>query len=272
LDENTKLDDLLAASYTYADIEARSGDLIAARARVRFVAGDDRIVGNTGVLYPLLLVAARIEADLAVRRDDPAPEDGEWVVHRIHQLLELAPPGNPRDQAYAAHINAELARRDRTDSPVTWMAVVEAWRHCPRPFLLGSALLRAGEACRAAGQVPEAAAALREAVSIGEQLGAAPLVEEALTVARQTHLRLTSDVPRPVSALGLTRREIDVLRLVAEGSSNSAIARTLFISPKTVSVHVSNILAKLEVSNRGQAAALAHRAGLLAGGPGRTSG
>ena len=113
---------------------------------------------------------------------------------------------------------------------------------------------------------------MREAVSIGEQLGAAPLVEEALTVARQTHLRLTSDVPRPVSALGLTRREIDVLRLVAEGSSNSAIARTLFISPKTVSVHVSNILAKLEVTNRGQAAALAHRAGLLAEGPGRSSG
>ncbi len=119
---------------------------------------------------------------------------------------------------------------------------------------------------------PRRRAALREAVSIGEQLGAAPLVEEALTVARKTHLRLMSDVPRPVSALGLTRREIDVLRLVAEGSSNSAIARTLFISPKTVSVHVSNILAKLEVTNRGQAAALAHRAGLLAGGPGRSSG
>jgi DNA-binding CsgD family transcriptional regulator len=236
------------------------------------VAGDDRIVGNTGVLFPFLLVAARTEADLSVRGDDPAPEDGQWVVHRIHHLLELAPPRNPRDQAYAAHISAELARRDRTDSPVTWLAVVEAWRHFPRPFQLGSALLRAGEACRAAGEVPEAAAALREAVSIGEQLGAAPLVEEALTVARQTHLRLTSDVPRPVSALGLTRREIDVLRLVAEGSSNSAIARTLFISPKTVSVHVSNILAKLEVSNRGQAAALAHRAGLLAEGTGRSSG
>lgn len=230
-DDNTKLDDPLAG-YTCADIAARSGDLLAARSHVRFVAGDDRIVGNNGVMFPLLLVAARTEADLSVRGDDPAPEDGQWVVDRIHQLLELAPPRNSRDQAFAAYISAELARRDRTDSPVTWMAVVEAWRHCPRPFLLGSALLRAGEACRAAGHVPEAAAALREAVSIGEQLGAAPLVEEALTVARKTHLRLMSDVPRPVSALGLTRREIDVLRLVAEGSSNSAIAQTLFISPR----------------------------------------
>ena len=113
---------------------------------------------------------------------------------------------------------------------------------------------------------------MREAVSIGEQLGAAPLVEEALTVARKTHLRLVSDVPRPVSALGLTRREIDVLRLVAEGSSNSAIARTLFISPKTASVHVSNILAKLEVSNRGQAAALAYHSGLLDDSSGGSSG
>ena len=265
LDDNTKLDDLLAVSYTYGDIAARSGELIAARAHVRFVAGDNRIVSNNGVLFPLLLVAARTEADLSLRDDDPAPDDGEWVADRIHHLLELAPPRNPRDHAYAAHIHAELARRDGTDTPATWMAVVEGWRECPRPFLLGSALVRAGDAFRAAGQVPEAAAVLREAVSIGENLGARPLVEESLRVARKAHLRLVSDVPRPVSERGLTRREIDVLRLVAEGCSNSAIAKRLVISPKTVSVHVSNILTKLEVSNRGAAAALAHRAGLLAG-------
>jgi DNA-binding NarL/FixJ family response regulator len=50
-----------------------------------------------------------------------------------------------------------------------------------------------------------------------------------------------------------------VLRLVAAGLSNSAIAGELFISAKTVSVHVSNILAKLGTSSRGEAAALAHR-------------
>ena len=271
VDKNTEFDDVLASTYTYADIAARSGDLVTARARVRSVAADDRIDSSNGYLFPLLMVAARTEADLSVRGDDPVPDEGEWVVDRIRQLLELVPPRNQRDQAYVTHIGAELARRDRTDSPVTWMAVADSWRGCRRPFLLASALLRAGEACRAAGQVPEAAAALREAVSIGEQLGASPLVEEALAVARKTHLRLVSDVPRPVSVLGLTRREIDVLRLIAEGYSNSAIAGTLFISPKTVSVHVSNILAKLEVSNRGQAAALAHRAGLLAGGPDRSS-
>ncbi|WP_243761755.1 response regulator transcription factor, partial [Streptomyces sp. YIM 98790] len=62
---------------------------------------------------------------------------------------------------------------------------------------------------------------------------------------------------------GLTARERDVLSLVAAGRSNRQIAEELFISPKTVSVHVSNILAKLEVSGRGEAAALAHRLGLL---------
>jgi DNA-binding CsgD family transcriptional regulator len=62
-----------------------------------------------------------------------------------------------------------------------------------------------------------------------------------------------------VAALGLTGRERDVLRLVAAGRSNRQIAEELFISPKTASVHVSNILAKLDVSGRGEAAALAHR-------------
>ncbi|MFF1745790.1 response regulator transcription factor, partial [Streptomyces mirabilis] len=63
----------------------------------------------------------------------------------------------------------------------------------------------------------------------------------------------------PAEALGLTSRERDVLRLVAAGRSNRQIAEELFISPKTASVHVSNILAKLDVSGRGEAAALAHR-------------
>jgi len=63
----------------------------------------------------------------------------------------------------------------------------------------------------------------------------------------------------PAQALGLTSRERDVLRLVADGRSNRGIAEELFISPKTASVHVSNILAKLGVSGRGEAAALAHR-------------
>ncbi|WUS35314.1 LuxR C-terminal-related transcriptional regulator [Streptomyces sp. NBC_01255] len=61
----------------------------------------------------------------------------------------------------------------------------------------------------------------------------------------------------------MTPREQDVLRLVAVGRTNRQIAEELFISPKTASVHVSNILAKLGVAGRGEAAALAHRLHLL---------
>jgi DNA-binding CsgD family transcriptional regulator len=58
---------------------------------------------------------------------------------------------------------------------------------------------------------------------------------------------------------GLTAREMEVLRLVAAGRSNQQIAADLFISPSTASVHVSNILGKLDVSSRVEAAAIAHR-------------
>jgi len=61
---------------------------------------------------------------------------------------------------------------------------------------------------------------------------------------------------------GLTSRELDVLRLVAEGRTNPEIGRELYMSPKTASVHVSRILAKLDVRSRTEAAAVAHRLGL----------
>jgi DNA-binding NarL/FixJ family response regulator len=61
----------------------------------------------------------------------------------------------------------------------------------------------------------------------------------------------------------LTGRELEVLQLLADGASNGDIAAQLFISPKTVSVHVSHILEKLGVASRTAAAARARKAGLL---------
>ena len=60
----------------------------------------------------------------------------------------------------------------------------------------------------------------------------------------------------------LTKREIEVLKLLAEGQTNRQIASSLMISVKTASVHVTNILSKLDVRTRGAAAAVAHRLGL----------
>jgi DNA-binding CsgD family transcriptional regulator len=65
--------------------------------------------------------------------------------------------------------------------------------------------------------------------------------------------------PSPAASLGLTRREAEVLVLVAAGRTNRQIGAELFITEKTASIHVSRILAKLGVSGRGEAAAVAHR-------------
>ncbi len=84
-------------------------------------------------------------------------------------------------------------------------------------------------------------------------------------LARRARLDLGATVSLPPSAaerLGLTAREVEVLRLVAKGRTNRQIADALFIAPKTASVHVSNILPKLGVANRGEAAATARRLGL----------
>ena len=66
----------------------------------------------------------------------------------------------------------------------------------------------------------------------------------------------------PAAELGLTEREVEVLGLLMEGYSNGEIAKRLFMSPKTASVHVSRILTKLGATNRTQAAGIAHRLNL----------
>jgi DNA-binding NarL/FixJ family response regulator len=101
-------------------------------------------------------------------------------------------------------------------------------------------------------------------------LGARPLLEQIGSLARRARVDVPA-LPGPrghvepggAAPFGLTERELEVLRLVAAGRSNRDIAAELFISPKTASVHVSNILGKLGVSSRGEAAATAHQRHLL---------
>ena len=114
-------------------------------------------------------------------------------------------------------------------------------------------------------------AAIREAASLAEQTGAAPLTEEAAALARRARVTLDAEPEEagtaagpadPLAHFGLTAREREILQLIAAGLSNGQIATELFISPKTASVHVSRILAKLDVGGRVEAAAVAHRLGL----------
>jgi DNA-binding NarL/FixJ family response regulator len=112
---------------------------------------------------------------------------------------------------------------------------------------------------------------LRPAHHTAVALEAKPLRQEIERLAQRGRLRLADHstataqpqtVASPVEALGLTRREAEVLALVAEGWTNRQIGQELFITEKTAGVHVSRILAKLGVAGRGEAAAVAHRLGL----------
>jgi DNA-binding NarL/FixJ family response regulator len=107
---------------------------------------------------------------------------------------------------------------------------------------------------------------------VASRLGAAPLRGELELLARRGRLRLQTppqqaraaepDGPSAARSLGLIRRELEVLELVAAGRSNRQIGEELFITPKTAGLHVSRILAKLGVAGRGEAAAVAHRLGI----------
>jgi DNA-binding CsgD family transcriptional regulator len=97
-----------------------------------------------------------------------------------------------------------------------------------------------------------------------------PLRREIERLAQRGHPHLhepvdtaaTPEVSSPAASLGLTKREAEVLALAAEGRTNHQIGHALFITPKTASIHVSRILAKLGAAGRGEAAAIAHRLGL----------
>jgi DNA-binding NarL/FixJ family response regulator len=97
-----------------------------------------------------------------------------------------------------------------------------------------------------------------------------PLSDAISDLARRSHIEMTrphssaeSEEPRQALTFGLTERELAVLKLLGEGKTNSEIGAELFISRKTASVYVTNILRKLRVNSRVQAAAVAAQAGLL---------
>ena len=229
-----------------------------AEAAVRLL---DAVVPNpwaSPYAWPVLWLAARLEAErvLAVG-GDPDP--------RTEPLLALMGDTTGPQRAYAALAAAELARGRGSATGEQWRAAAALWESCGWPYPRAWALHRAAEAESREGAKDRAAAALQEAAVLAEALGAAPLAAACAELAARERLPLPDPASPSAAAVErrLTGRELEVLRLLAGGMSNPQIAARLFISPKTASVHVSNILTKLEVGTRVEAATLAQRSGLV---------
>ena len=167
--------------------------------------------------------------------------------------------------------DAERTRVAGPSDPDAWGGAAKAWQDLGCPHRAGYAWWRQAEAHLDAAQ-PAAAAAgpLRAAAAAAE--GHAPLLAQIHALAERARISLHAPAAVSRRALpsaevqtryGLTGRELAVLRLLAAGRTNAQIGAELYISPRTAGVHVTNILRKLGVSGRVQAAALAERAGLL---------
>jgi DNA-binding CsgD family transcriptional regulator len=218
----------------------------------------------------------RALADEAVTHRDTQSRKRRAVV-RDRLLADLTTirclPGSdelPEAEPLARSCAAEQARLDRGAAPpAVWSEAAEAWAAIDRPLATAYARWREAESLLAQSVDVDAIAAVRRVHDTALGLGAARLVEEIENLATWYRVDLLPSaeerVEEPSEALAayaLTARELEVLAALAEGRSNKEIADALFISVKTASVHVSNLLRKLDVPGRREAARLAHRLGV----------
>jgi DNA-binding NarL/FixJ family response regulator len=143
---------------------------------------------------------------------------------------------------------------DAAELVEAWQGAVDAFVRYGQPFEEARSRARLAAALRSAGNLAGAIEVARQAEGVAAQLRAAPLLAE---------LRPLTGTRTVGGAEVLTPREVEVLRLVAEGHSNRVIGERLVVSGKTASVHVSNILAKLGAHSRMEAVTVARRRGLL---------
>jgi ATP/maltotriose-dependent transcriptional regulator MalT len=260
----------------FAGVEAEfarsGGDLEGASEIVEQVLARTDIGEEQRYKWPVFSLAARIEAERALTGGDG--EDARTRMAALRAQTESIDATTASDRAHQALLAAEHARMAREGEAAAWSDAVSACREMNEPYPLAYALLRHAEVLAADHDPAAASASAREALGLARDMGAAPLVGEIEALARRARLRVEDDagraepsredaVPDELARLGLTARESEVLNLVADGCSNGQIAERLFITRKTASVHVSNILAKLGVATRVEAAAMAHRMGLV---------
>jgi DNA-binding CsgD family transcriptional regulator/tetratricopeptide (TPR) repeat protein len=259
-----------------AELERRAGDVAAARAAVDEAL--DRIEFCSEDLARIAQVAAAgvgVEADEAERARDRRDEAGQRTAREratamADRVRMAAYDGGPVVQAQLALAEAELARSESRRDPALWEAAAAAWDGIGRPYPAAYARWREAETLVAARDREGAARVSDAALETARRLGSGWLVAEIEGLAARARLRLEGGrPPAPTDGgaadedpFGLTAREREVLALVAAGATNREVGERLHMAEKTASVHVSRILAKLDVRSRTEAAAVAHRHGL----------
>jgi ATP/maltotriose-dependent transcriptional regulator MalT len=278
--ESTEPQFVGAYGWMRAELERRSGNVDAARAAVDDAldqieyCSDDvvRIAGVAGM-------GMRVEADAATLARDRRDEEAEQVaLRRAHEQMDrlrlTGEAGGPVERAELTSGEAELSRAKGGDDPPLWEAAASAWAELDRPYRRASSLWRQAEALVRADDRAGAATVTSEAIHDARELGSDWLVAELESLAARARRRV-GDAAEPGAAgsngdsqgadepFGLTPRERQVLGLVARGATNREIGIELHMAEKTASVHVSRILAKLDVRSRTEAAAVALRQGLV---------
>jgi DNA-binding CsgD family transcriptional regulator/tetratricopeptide (TPR) repeat protein len=218
-------------------------------------------------------IALRAAADLARtarnRGDDRSLEKSIEIGERLHQRMadEMALPG-PEDGwrrevgSLFAQCEAEWSRLHGRPDPEAWLTAAERWSALSMPVRASYCRVRWAEDALASGadrKVVEIE--LRRLFDFLANLGARLLEDEVRALARRARIDVGDRYGR--DPYGLTEREREVLTQLTRGATNRQIGEALFISEKTASVHVSNILRKLAAANRGEAAATAIKDGLV---------
>ena len=217
----------------------------------------------------LQLTAAPVDRTTALAAADARIDQAAAFLSRIERATGSSSPAFRRTLDLARAERSRLADEPSVE-PWTGLAAEAG----PDKYLLAYAQWREAQALLAGSARQQRArveSLVRGAASTAAELDAAPLVAELNDLARRARIELdpaqpdTDEALHParsgsdeLAALGLTQREIEVLRLLGEGMSNREIGEALYISAKTASVHVTHILQKLNVSTRVQAAVAAH--------------
>jgi len=262
------------AAYEITLAQASGGPAAGLEAAVRILDTWDLSGGSPRYGWAVLTAAAAVCVAAArqatAARDERLGSDAAAGLDRLRTIAEKLEAFGSRQLAQRLTFAAAEATADDLLSGQgsgweatagAWDEAVAAWEALSEPYPTAQALLQAAECDIAAAQREAAADRLRRAARLAAQLKARPLGEQIATLARRARIDLGENAlaePGQASGAGLTERELEVLRLVTAGRSNREIAAELFISPKTASVHVSNILGKLGAATRTEAAAKAH--------------